>query len=94
VERVAREQGVLSEGESLLEPRFYLSPDLDRERLSRRLEEEVLRHPNYLQVVDYQHSRAPLIMARLLHWFRYRRPSWTVVPFLNRLFAKLGRKRR
>jgi len=94
VEAVARDQGLLSLGESLLEPKFYFSPDLSSERLLRRLEEEVLTHPNYLQVVDYQHSRAPLVTARILRWLRYKRPTWTVVPFLNRFFAKLGRKRR
>jgi radical SAM superfamily enzyme YgiQ (UPF0313 family) len=94
VEAVARKQGLLSPGESLLEPKFYFSPELQPEWLLRRLDQEVLAHPNYIQVADYQHSRGPLITARILRWLRYKRPTWTVVPFLNRLFAKLGRRRR
>jgi hypothetical protein len=94
VEAVAREEGVLAPDRGLLEPAYYFSPDLPRETLYARLKTEVLAHPNYIQVVDFQHTRAPLMLARLLKWLRLERPAWTWVPFLNRLFAKLGRKRR
>jgi radical SAM superfamily enzyme YgiQ (UPF0313 family) len=94
VETVAREQGVLSPEDKLLEPKFYFSPDLSRETLLDRIEAEVVAHPNYIQVMDYQNTRAPLMLARLLGWIRYKRPTWTLVPALNRLFAKFGRKRR
>lgn len=94
VEAIARDQGVLGRDEGLLEPHFYFAPALDRERLLARIREEILAHPNYIQVQDYQGSRAPLVTARILKWLRYRRPTWTVVPMLNRFFARLGRKRR
>jgi hypothetical protein len=94
VEAIAREEGVVAPGESLLEPKFYFSPRVRKDAFMDRLKAEVLAHPNYIQIEDYQHSRAPLIMARILHGLRYRRPTWTVVPWVNRIFAKLGRKRR
>jgi hypothetical protein len=94
VESVARSEGVLPPDADLLEPRFYFSPELSREKLLDRIRTEVLAHPNYIQVMDYQRSRAPLWLARLLGWLRYRRPAWALVPAINRLFDRFGRKRR
>jgi len=94
VEAVARAQGVIAPDDDLLEPSFYFSPALDRDRLVTRLREEVVAHPNYMQVEDYQQGRGPLVLARLLQLFHLRRPAWTWVPMLNRFLAKLGRKRR
>jgi hypothetical protein len=94
VESIARAEGVLGPDDGLLDPRFYFSPALSRDGLLDRIRREILAHPNYIQVMDYQRSRAPLWLARVLGWLRYRRPSWTLVPAINRLFARLGRKRR
>lgn len=94
VEEIARREGVLAPGEGLLEPRFYFSPRVSRDRLLARIREEVLAHPNYLQVQDFQGSNAPLRFARLLRVFRVQRPAWSFVPWLNRFFDRLGRKRR
>ncbi|MCU0723544.1 MAG: radical SAM protein, partial [Planctomycetes bacterium] len=94
VEETARREGALAAGESLLEPKFYFSPRLSRDRLFARIREEVLAHPNYLQVVDFQSTDAPLRLARLLKLFRVRRPAWSFVPWINRFFDRLGRKRR
>jgi radical SAM superfamily enzyme YgiQ (UPF0313 family) len=94
VETVAREEGVLSEADKLLEPKFYISPELTEEKLMERIKAEVLAHPNYIQVADFQDSRGSLLLARLLGWVRYKRPSWTLVPALNKLFSFFGKKRR
>lgn len=94
VEAVAREQGVVAPDDDLLEPIFYFPPTLDRDRLLERIRQEVLAHPNYLQVEDYQNSTGPLKLARLLKFLRVRRPAWAFVPWMNRLLARLGRKRR
>lgn len=94
VESVARREGVVSANDDLLEPVFYFSPSMGRERLLARLEAEVKARPNCIQVVDYQSGRGPLMLSRLLHFLRIRRPNWAFVPLLNRTFGRLGRPRR
>jgi radical SAM superfamily enzyme YgiQ (UPF0313 family) len=94
VEEIARREGAIGPDEGLLKPKFYISPRVARDRLFARIREEVLAHPNYLQVLDFQSSDAPLRFARLLRLLRISRPAWSYVPWLNRLFAGLGRKRR
>lgn len=94
VQAIAEGEGLIRPGEDLLEPRFYFSPRVDRQRLFARIREEILDHPNYIQVRDYQGTDAPLKLARLLKMLRISRPSWAFVPMLNRIFSWMGKRRR
>ncbi|HOV32615.1 MAG TPA: radical SAM protein [Candidatus Hydrogenedens sp.] len=45
---IAKEQGIIKQEDNLLFPTFYLSPELDREWLSKRVEDFKLSRPNVL----------------------------------------------
>lgn len=94
IEARARAEGLLAPGDDLLAPRYYFSPGIEPGRLLARVGEEVLRHPNYIQSIDYQGGRGPVLLARLFSLLRLRRPSWSFVPTLFRWLPFLRRRDR
>ncbi len=94
LERIARDEGVIGPDEPLLAPRFYFSPPTDSKWLRERVDREVLAHANYVQAIDYQGGKGPVILARLFSFLRLRNPSWSFVPTLYRLIPFARKKDR
>jgi radical SAM superfamily enzyme YgiQ (UPF0313 family) len=94
IERVAREQGLIGADTDLLRPHYYFSPEVDRGELLGMVGREVLAHPNYIQTVDYQGGRGPVLLSRIFRLLRIRRPSWSFVPTLFRICPFLRSKDR
>jgi len=76
IERRAREEGTLAPGESLLEPKFYLSPAV-RSSLLERVADEAARRPNWI-VPGLEINISP----RLMKWLRergHKGPMWELL---------------
>ncbi len=92
LERISVEQGIIGRGESLLEPKFYFSPDITREELFAKASSEVVSHPNYVQAIDFQGGRGPVLLARLFAFLGIKNPSWSFVPTLFKYFPFTRKK--
>jgi len=76
IEQQAREEGSLAPGESLLEPKFYLSPTV-RSSLLERVGDEASRRPNWI-VPGLEIN----LSSRLMQWLRQRGhkgPMWELL---------------
>jgi radical SAM superfamily enzyme YgiQ (UPF0313 family) len=76
IERQAREEGWIAPGQSLLEPRFYLSPAV-RSSLLERVSDEASRRPNWI-VPGLEIN----VSVRLTKWLRQRGhkgPMWELL---------------
>jgi len=76
IERQAREEGWIAPGQSLLEPRFYLSPAV-RSSLLERVSDEASRRPDWI-VPGLEIN----VSVRLTKWLRqrgYKGPMWELL---------------
>ncbi len=90
IEAIARRQGQLAGGDSLLWPVWY-QPDIDREKLFSMLGEAVSRHPNYILLQDNDFPKPVLRAAMAFHrFFRCRRPIWQHLRHVRRLAGAFG----
>jgi hypothetical protein len=49
---IAIKEGIIKEHDPILEPVFYMSPDLDRTELSRILRREIAKRPNVVHALN------------------------------------------
>ncbi len=92
MEQIARQEGVIDESTDLLQPTYYLSPEISRQRLAEMIGAEAAAHPHYCFISDLQIPWVPTL-TRLLTLLRLTPPLWRYVASVNRLL-KLVRRRR
>ena len=84
----ARDQGLLTGSEDLLEPTFYLSPELDAARLLRRVKAAVARNPRLVGPGMPLRWTLPVV-RRLGYALGLRPPLWRHSGRLRRLSSWL-----
>lgn len=90
IEQVAREEGILPEGEvDFLRPRFYISPEVEREGLIERVEKRARRVPGFLPPASRSASFLPWAY-RLAEWVGMEPPLWQHTARFRRVLAPLG----
>ena len=82
--RIAVSEGLIRSEEELIEPRFYFSKGLDRDRLRETMADFARRDP---RLVTSESSQSPLVPygLRLLSMMGVRKPFWRFAPVLNRV---------
>lgn len=82
--RLAVQEGVIRSEAELIRPRFYFSPELDREWLHGAMAAASRRDP---RLVTSESSQSPLVPfgLRLLAFLGVRKPFWRFAPLLNRV---------
>ena len=85
----AREEGIVSQDDSLVEPRFYFSKELQRDDLIKLVREEARGIKNLITVIDNQHPLVEKLtpLARLL---RLPGPLWRYSRWLRTIRATLS----
>lgn len=92
LEALARKEGFLTrERDQMLEPVFYLSPQLDLPWLHAALGEAAARHLNFIIPSDFE---IPLLkkIARLARWAGVKPPLWKHTRLIRRGLHLLGAK--
>jgi radical SAM superfamily enzyme YgiQ (UPF0313 family) len=90
LESIAREQGVLSlQPEEMLEPVFYISPDVDFQWLLRVVRESVQKNMNFL-TLEMPYLKGIHIIC---HFLGIKSPLWRHTPFIRRALRLLGAER-
>ncbi len=82
--RIARDEGVVAEGDPLLLPRFYFASELGVEFTLARLRAFAAAHPRFMFSAD---SRSPILpyLTRLASALRLPRPHWRYVGLFQRV---------
>lgn len=91
LERTCKDQGWFSEKDTLFEPSWYLSPELDLEPLYSMLVKAAKSHPNWM--TNAETVTSPLIRAILQRGLRSmgkKGPFWQHLPRLNRVLTRFG----
>jgi radical SAM superfamily enzyme YgiQ (UPF0313 family) len=89
IEKRARSEGLLSLGPAeMVEPVFYLSPQVDFQWLQRAIGGAVARNMNFI-TLDMPHVRA---VSRIAHLLGIKPPLWKHTPFIRRALSLLGAK--
>jgi anaerobic magnesium-protoporphyrin IX monomethyl ester cyclase len=83
LERSLRAEGLIGPGADLLEPFFYLSPELPREWYFDHLSAFAREHPN---VVHSFEAQQPIVdrLTRACMYLPLPKPRWRVLPYLRR----------
>lgn len=77
---IALKQNVISETDSVIEPMFYVDPDLGKEKLTRILEREIAKRNNVMNSIDTEPS--PELMQSVL---KYRKEKGVDEPMFRTL---------
>jgi len=82
LERQLRAEGLIRPDANLLEPFFYLSPDLPRDWYLERLSSFARQHPN---VVHSFEAQQPIVekLTRACMYLPLPKPRWRVLPYLR-----------
>jgi hypothetical protein len=91
LEQQCKADGWFAADDSLFEPSWYLSPDLDLERLYSMLTGAAKSHPNWM--TNAETVTSPFITAVLQRGLRSmgkKGPFWQHLPGLNRMMSRLG----
>lgn len=85
----AREEGIVSQGDSLIEPRFYFSKELQKDDLIKLVRQEARGIKNLITVIDNQH---PLVekLTPLARFLRLPGPLWRYSRWLRTIRATLS----
>ncbi len=90
IETLAREEGLLPDRKtSLLEPQFYLSPEVERDWLIQEVQDRARRVPGFLPPASRTASFLPLIY-RLTTWMGLEPPLWQHTSAFRRMLAPFG----
>lgn len=84
LERMVREEGGLNEEDDLVQPTFYVSPRIKRDRLYEIVLQAVHSNPNYSTISDLQLSFLPWLV-RTKTALRIKKPLWELAPYVNRV---------
>lgn len=77
LEKMSIAQGVIKKGEDILQPRFYISPDIGEERLLSMVKEHALSQPNWIVPgMDIRNSEETMAVLRK---FGNRGPLWNML---------------
>ncbi len=88
---IARSQGVLHNGESLLRPANYIEPSIDVEALREKIVATAKRCPNIVFMGEEPHDPfVKMLVWRTLKLMAGHRPLWTALPRLFRVLGRLG----
>ena len=87
--RIGLDEGAVAADDPLLEPRFYFSPELDRDAAIQTLRRFARRHPRFMFSAD---SRSPLLpwLTRLAVTLRLPRPHWRYMGVFQRVTRALA----
>lgn len=90
LELLARRQGLVSTSRGeMLSPVFYLSPELKREWLVKKVKSAMDRHANFIDSDSIGLSYLPLIQ-RIAHKMGVRAPLWRYTPWIRRCLNFFG----
>jgi len=84
MERIALEEGLIRQSDELLWPVFYMSPGLEQEWLSNRINKAIKEDPRIFTSNQIQSSFIPLTQ-RALSWMKVKKPYWRFLPTINRI---------
>jgi radical SAM superfamily enzyme YgiQ (UPF0313 family) len=85
IERVAKAEGQIREGDDLVEPRFYLSPELDERWVLKRIRRAVALRPNLVHAAE-EDAIIQRAMNALLPRLGIAPPYWRFLPLALRSF--------
>jgi radical SAM superfamily enzyme len=95
LERTCKEMGWFSEDESLFEPSWFLSPEIDLHELYALLVKAAARHPNWMTNAETVLSPAmSLLMKRAFRVIGWKGPFWQHLPKLFKLASRFGFRQR
>jgi radical SAM superfamily enzyme YgiQ (UPF0313 family) len=84
MESIALEEGLIQQSDDLLWPVFYMSPGLEQEWLSNRINKAIKEDPRIFTSNQIQSSFIPLAQ-RALSWTKVKKPYWRFLPTINRI---------
>ncbi len=85
IERIAKAEGQIAEGDDLVEPRFYLSPELDERRVLQRIRQAVALRPNLVHAAE-EDAIVQHLMNAVLPRLGVPPPYWRFLPLALRSF--------
>lgn len=92
--RLAVRHRLITPGQDLLRPVFYMAPHIDYEALCELIERETAAHPNWILSMNGHTVSVPPLVARALAALDPDRPFWCRLPLYNRLSSMVGLRRR
>jgi hypothetical protein len=81
--KLARAEGIIDQTDTLLEPRFYYSPELSIDVFETLLAKHLEKHKNYMRSTDLQLSFLPTFQ-RVSRWIGLKTPLWQYATWFNR----------
>lgn len=84
METIALKEGLIQKSDELLWPVFYMSPGLEQEWLSNRINKAIKEDPRIFTSNQIQSSFIPLTQ-RALSWMKVKKPYWRFLPTINRI---------
>lgn len=81
---LVQEEGGLPDDVNLLQPTFYNSPGIKKERLYELVLRSVHAHPNYSTISDLRLPFLPWLV-RAKATLKIKRPLWQLAPYVNRV---------
>src|SRR5690606_6371003 len=95
LERTCKDMGWFGEDESLFEPSWFLSPEIDLHELYALLVRAAASHPNWMTNAETVVSPAmSVVMKRAFRMMGWRGPFWQHLPKLFRLATRFGVRQR
>ncbi len=85
VERIAKAEGQVGPDDDLVEPRFYLSPEIDERRVLQRIRRAVALRPNLVHAAE-EDAIIQKLMNAVLPRFGVPPPYWRFLPLALRSF--------
>jgi radical SAM superfamily enzyme YgiQ (UPF0313 family) len=85
IERIAKAEGQIAEGDDLVEPRFYLSPELDERRVLQRIRQAAALRPNLVHAAE-EDAIVQHLMNAILPRLGVPPPYWRFLPLALRSF--------
>jgi anaerobic magnesium-protoporphyrin IX monomethyl ester cyclase len=95
LERTCKQMGWFDEQESLFQPSWFLSPEIDLEELYALLVRSASSHPNWMTNAEtILNPRMATLMKRAFRVMGWKGPFWQHLPKLFRLATRLGMRQR
>jgi anaerobic magnesium-protoporphyrin IX monomethyl ester cyclase len=95
LERSCKQMGWFDEDESLFQPSWFLSPEIDLQELYALLVGAAATHPNWMTNAETMLSpRMATLMKRAFRMMGWKGPFWQHLPKLFRLATRLGMRQR
>ena len=85
VEKIAKAEGQIRQDDDLVEPRFYMSPEIDERRVLERIRRAVAVRPNLVHAAE-EDAAVQHLMNAVLPRIGIPPPYWRFLPLLLRSF--------